>query len=111
MFDGISKNIQQIYELLIIVLSCAVNKKYRSWHIHFYSILADPSLQLKMFHMKELEDTSYCQVTATPTPSPLVRQSQTSVEESSVPSPPVNCQKEESIVPTVTSIEFLQNSG
>ena len=51
--------------------------------------------------MKELENT----VNATPTP--LVTQSQTSVEESSVPSP-YNGQKEES----VTSIDkFLQNSG
>ena len=60
--------------------------------------------------MKELEDT----VTATPTPSPLVTQSQTSVEESSVPSPPAKRSKtsEESIVPTMTSIDkFLQNSG
>ena len=50
---------------------------------------------------------------STPIPSPLVLQSQTSVEESSVSSPPVKRSKtsEESIVPTVTIEKFLQNSG
>ena len=50
---------------------------------------------------------------STPTPSPLVLQSLTSVEESSVSSPPVKRSKtsEESIVPTVTIEKFLQNSG
>ena len=50
---------------------------------------------------------------STPIPSPLVLQSLTSVEESSVSSPPVKRSKtsEESIVPTVTIEKFLQNSG
>ena len=51
---------------------------------------------------------------STLTSSPLVTQSQTSAEESSVPSPPVKRSKtsKESIVPTFTSIDkFLQNSG